>query len=82
MLVTQGHQLAAVRMEVDGVNIARAKPVIIEKLIRHDNGTGDGQDVDLSSYIEQWGYMGPLLMVKPAFIRCSREVRHTTISIA
>jgi len=57
------------------VNIARRKPVIIEKLIWHGKETGDVQDgVDLSDYIEQWGHLNPFLVLKPAFTECLRAV--------
>lgn len=57
------------------MNIARRKPVIIEKLIWHGKETGDVQDgVDLSDYIEQWGHLNPFLVLKPAFTECLRAV--------
>lgn len=45
-------------LEEWGVDISIGKPVILQKLIRHDWETGDVQDVyDLSDYKDRWGYV-------------------------
>ncbi|KAK1141290.1 hypothetical protein N8T08_009194 [Aspergillus melleus] len=45
-------------LEEWGVDTGIGKPVILQKLIRHDWETGDVQDVyDLSDYKDRWGYV-------------------------